>query len=82
MQKTKQHSPYTHDLLTLTQIAGLNLDEAQEMQFNEITTFNVRARYDDVKHRFYKKATKTYTKEYIKITGKLRIWIKKSYLKK
>jgi HEPN domain-containing protein len=82
VQETKQQSPYIHDLLILTQRAGIHFSQEQQGQLNEITMFNIRGRYDDVKYQFYKKATKAYTEKYIKITGELRIWIKKNYLKK
>ncbi len=82
VQETKKQSPYTHDLLALTQTSGINPSKAQEKQLNEITAFNVRARYDDVKYLFYKKATKKYTEKYIEFTKQLRLWLKKRYLKK
>lgn len=82
VQETKQQSPFTHDLLILAEKASVVLPQESLKQLNEITTFNIRARYDDVKYQFYKKATRNYTEEHIKITGKLRIWVKKNYLKK
>ena len=81
VQKTKKQSPYIHDLLTLAQMAEMHLDKAQENQLNDITAFNVRARYDDVKCQFYKKATKAYGEKYLVITKKSRIWLKRNYLK-
>ena len=82
VQETKRQSLYSHDLLILARIGKIALSQDQEEQLNEIASFNIRARYDDVKYKFYKKATKTYTEEYMKITKKLRIWLKKNYLKK
>ena len=82
VQKTKEHSPYIHNLLVLAQKAVIHVSQEQQEQFQEITTFNVRARYDDVKHQFYRKATKEYTEKYIEITKQLRLWLKKNYLKK
>ena len=82
VQETKEQSPYLHNLLLLSQKAGISLAQEQQEQLQEITTFNVRGRYDDVKYKFYKKATKAYAEQYIEITAKFRIWTKKSYLKK
>ncbi len=38
---------------------------------NEITTFNISARYDDYKFKFYKKATREFTDKWLKIGKEL-----------
>jgi hypothetical protein len=49
----------------------LEIDEETQNYLAEITTFNIEARYDILKERLYKKATKDYTKKYLEITAKL-----------
>ena len=56
--------PYIHDLLRLAKLAKIPLDETLTKELAEITTFNLDARYDEYKLKFYKKATKEYTKEW------------------
>ena len=46
-----------------------------------LSTFNIRARYDDYKLEFYKICTKKFSRKWInKIIG-FRQWIKKQHLK-
>lgn len=52
--------PPIHSLTKLAQEAGIKLNKEQNNEFDEITSFNIKARYDDVKFSFYKKATKDY----------------------
>ncbi len=74
--KTKEYPPYQHDLVDLARRAGVSLDEKKTEELAEITTFNIRARYDDFKLSFYRKATKEYATRYFDTTNQLRIWIK------
>ena len=46
------------------------LTEEQKDLLDEVTTFNIKARYPDYKGRFYKKATKRFAEGYVsKIKG-------------
>lgn len=78
VSKTKDFPPLTHNLLNLASLAGLEPTSNQSVYLREITTFNIKARYDDYKLTFYRKATKIYTEKYFKITKELRLWIKES----
>jgi hypothetical protein len=42
---------------------------------DEITSFNLNARYDDYKKEFYKLCTPDYTKNWIEKIKKIRTWI-------
>lgn len=59
--------PYTHDLSRLVKEANIPFSEEQIKQLNEITTFNIEARYDDYKLSFYKKTTSEYSGKWVKI---------------
>lgn len=68
----KEKSPFPiHDLPRLAEKCELKLNEKQKLQLVEISTFNVAARYDDYKLKFYKKATLSYTEKWRKIGKEL-----------
>ena len=69
--------PYTHDLAKLSEKAGLLLTEEQKDLLDEVTTFNIKARYPDYKGRFYKKATKRFADGYVSKIKDFRRWLKK-----
>jgi HEPN domain-containing protein len=69
--------PYTHDLVRIAEKSSLPCNEVQKDLLDTISTFNLRARYDDYKMEFHQKCTKEFTTEWIDIIKELRIWIKK-----
>jgi len=71
LKKNKSYPPPTHKLIRLANLAKIELNEETKKYLAEITTFNIEARYDILKERLYKKATKDYTKKYLTITEKL-----------
>jgi HEPN domain-containing protein len=77
--KTKTHAPFTHELDLLAEKTEINLTQEQIKELKIINTFNIRARYDDIKFSFYKKCTKFYTEKYFNIFLKLYVWLKKQY---
>lgn len=82
IQHTKKPAPYLHDLAKLASLAKIPLDETHLEDLRIITTFNIAARYDEVKFQFYKKCTPTFTKKYLEITKHLFQWLKKESHKK
>ncbi len=73
--------PYTHDLTKIAEKAGLSLSEDQKDFLDAVTTFNIKARYPDYKGRFYKKAAKKFTENYIKEIKDFRQWLAKKIKK-
>ena len=67
---------FTHDLTRLAKEAGIPLNKEFIGRLNEITTFNIEARYDDYKLSFYKKATKDYAQKWRKICEEIYNFIK------
>lgn len=61
---------FTHDLTRLAKETEISLNTESIRQLNEITTFNIEARYDDYKLSFYKKSTKEYTQKWSNICEK------------
>jgi len=69
--------PLIHDLVILAEKAEINVSSLEKEELVEISTFNIAARYDDYKLKFYKKATKDYANLWINKGEKLFNKIKK-----
>lgn len=69
---------YTHDLTRLAKQSEIMLTDETISQLNEITTFNIEARYDDYKLSFYKKVTKDYARKWSKICEHFYNLVKKT----
>ena len=68
--------PLIHNLLRLAEKSQLKLNEEQKDFLDTVSTFNIRARYDDYNLEFCKVCTQKFTKLWIdKIRG-FRRWIK------
>jgi HEPN domain-containing protein len=78
VQKTGKPAPPIHDLKKLAKLAALKLTSVQRERLEAITTFNIMARYDDVKQSFHKKATRDFAKEYLAITKEIYLWLRES----
>ena len=70
-------APRTHDLLRLAEAAGLNLNEDQRRNLDRLTTFNIQARYTDMKQAFYRKATREFTASQMAVVEEMRAWLLK-----
>jgi HEPN domain-containing protein len=75
------HPPLTHNLLRIAEKSKLKLSEEQKDFLVTVTTFNIQARYNDVKQEFYHKCTEKYTKLWINKIEDFRKWIKNQHLK-
>lgn len=69
-------TPYTHDLTKIADLSKLNLSEEQKDFLDEVTTFNLKARYPDYKNRFSRKATKEFTEKYLNKIKEFRLWLR------
>lgn len=76
VKKFEEHAPFTHNLYRLAELIGLEMSDEQADWLDEITSFNLNARYDDYKKEFNKLCTAQYTETWIKKIKTLRIWIK------
>lgn len=69
----KDESPlYVHNLVLLTQKAGVSFSDEELADLKEISSFNTSARYDSYKRDFYKKATHEFTVEWLERGEKLK----------
>jgi hypothetical protein len=71
----KQHAIFTHDLLRLARKTGLNFPNEYEEWLDEITTFNLNARYDNYKQSFYMLCTEEFTENWIGKIEDVRKWL-------
>lgn len=67
--------PYTHDLLKIAEQSELELTNDQKLFLDEVSTFNLRARYPDYKGKFYKRATSEFSGQYIVKIKEFRQWL-------
>lgn len=77
VKQFREHAPFTHNLYRLAELIGLDLTEEYSDWLDQITSFNLNARYDDYKKEFYKLCTHNYTQNWIEKITFIRIWIKK-----
>ncbi|WP_413911652.1 HEPN domain-containing protein [Desulfobacula sp.] len=72
--KNEQTPPFSHNLVYLCEKAGIELDDQKLELLEEISDFNLEARYPDDKFSFYKKCTIGFTKNKLKQIRVLREW--------
>ncbi len=77
VKKKDSHVPLIHDLYRIAEQAELFLNDEQKDFLDEVTRFNISARYPDYKQKFYKKSTKEFTEKNIKKIKEFRQWLKK-----
>lgn len=71
LAKKDEAPPLVHDLVLLSEKAVISINDKEKEELAEISTFNIAARYDDYKLKFYKKATKNYANLWINKGEKL-----------
>ncbi len=77
VKNTKKDPPLIHDLLRISQKAGIDPEERMMDLLDEITTFNIKGRYDDYKESFKKICTESFTSDKINNIIEVRKWLKK-----
>lgn len=77
VKETHGAPPLVHDLVRLAEKASILLSTKLKNELAEISTFNIKARYDDYKLSFYKKATEKFTTKYINKTRRILKWLNK-----
>lgn len=82
VEKTREPAPYIHKLVQLAEAASIKISKKQKAALEDISTFNISGRYDNVKRAFYKKCTKEYTEKNLKRSEKILSWLRKKYQKK
>ena len=76
IKENNEQPPFIHNLSRIVQKTKIEISEGKLDILDTITTFNIRARYDDYKQLFYKKCTPEYTAVWIKNIEEMVIWLK------
>ena len=72
----REHAPPIHNLQRLANLTGISLDEDKTEKLILISSFNIEARYPDVKRSFREKCTREFTLEQICIIKEIYKWLK------
>jgi HEPN domain-containing protein len=75
VKNQKKHALFTHDLLRLSSKCALQVTSEYEEWLDNISTFNINARYDNYKQDFYKLCNKDFTAAWVKRIEKIREWL-------
>ncbi len=81
VKQTGEQAPFSHSLAFLVKKTKLQISEERLDWLEEITGFNLNARYDNFKDDFYKRCTKQFAMVWIDKIKLLRVWLKKELLK-
>ena len=73
--KKDKTPPFSHNLVYLSEKAGLELNDENLELLEEISDFNLEARYPDDKFSFYKKSTMEFTENKLKQIERLKKWL-------
>ncbi|NIR50173.1 HEPN domain-containing protein [candidate division KSB1 bacterium] len=76
--RCKEMPPFIYNLIRIADECDLQLDNAVRKDLQELTTFNIKARYEIVKTQFHRKATKSYTEKWLRRTEQILELLKKS----
>ncbi|MFN3996994.1 HEPN domain-containing protein [Algoriphagus sp.] len=71
----KKHALFTHDLLRLAEKCNFTLDETQKDWLDQISTFNLNARYDNYKREFYQLCNEEFSLHWKDRIQTLRLWL-------
>ncbi|HRZ27098.1 MAG TPA: HEPN domain-containing protein [Spirochaetota bacterium] len=76
VKQIRQHAPLIHNLERLAVSAGLELSDDQKESLIKISTFNIEARYPDIRKSFRKLCTKEFTTKELDEIKKVYQWVK------
>lgn len=71
----EKHAPLIHNLERLAQTAGIDLSQDQKESLIKISSFNIEARYPDIKKSFRAGCTKEFTEKEIEEIRGIYKWL-------
>lgn len=78
VENIKKNAPKTHDLVRLAKLADVRINNQEKTFLDEMTRFNLEARYPDYKLRIIRLATKKFTQSHLlKVKKMVQIYGKK-----
>jgi HEPN domain-containing protein len=72
----REHAPPIHNLPRLARMAGISLSPERREQLVSITSFNIEARYPDLKRSFRNKCTREFAAEQINGIQDVMKWLR------
>ena len=75
VKKQDEIPPFSHNLVYLCEKAGLELQQNNLELLEEISDYNLEARYPDDKFSFFKRCTKGFTINKLKQIEEIREWL-------
>jgi len=75
VERKHKHPPRIHNLLRLARLAGIELDEAQKDGLVVISSFNIEARYPDLKRSFRDRCNEEFAQEQMKNVKEMFEWL-------
>ena len=76
VKRLQKHALFSHDLLRLADKIDIELSEDFEEWLDEITTFNLNARYDNYKQEFHKRCTKDFADTWLNRIEEITLWLR------
>ena len=74
----REHAPPIHNLPRLARLADIQMGKERKEQLVLITSFNIEARYPDLKQSFRKKCTKEYAAQQIQAIRDVMKWLQET----
>ena len=78
----KEHAPPIHSLPRLARMAGISLSPEKREQLVQITSFNIEARYPDLKRSFRNKCTREFATQQIEGVQDVMKWLRQKMTSK
>ena len=75
-RRTQDYAPMIHNLLSLAQRASISLTPERKELLAELTTYNIRGRYPDMRGGHLEKPTLQYAKSVLEQTKEMYEWLK------
>jgi HEPN domain-containing protein len=76
--QNKEHAPPIHSLPRLARMAGISLSPERREQLVLITSFNIEARYPDLKRSFRNKCTREFAAEQVNGIQGVMKWLRET----
>lgn len=76
VRRLQKHPIFSHDLLRLAEKIDLDLSDEFKEWLDEITTFNLNARYDNYNQEFHKRCTKDFADTWLNRIEEIRLWLR------
>ncbi len=68
--------PKLHNLVRLTEISSIEVENEKKIILDKINDFNIEARYPEYKNEFYKTCSKEFAEEKMNQINELHQWLK------